>query len=389
MKIAHITPHYYPSIGGVEKVVKEICELLVTLGHDVSVITTKRLQRNQKRIHLKNYEIINGVKVYRFFSLISLGHMSLEPAAFLHFLLSNYDIVHMHSLRHPHTIYLPLIKVFKKNVLVMQGHTHFENGKFKTFLYRNFDNILFKTLYKKINCFLALNSVEKNKLIDLGVDNSRIHILYNPVNSNLFTKPNNSIIDKKYKLSGKRMILFLGQAHRGKRIDLILKAMQIILKENKDVILIIAGPDFGNYPKLQEYANSLNVQNNILFLGPISEKDKRLFLHRCDFLVLPSEYEAFGVVLAEAMAAGKPVIATKTPGPLEIVHHGYNGFLIELDSYVELADYSNKLLNDKKLREELGINAKNFASKNFKDISIVKYLNEIYYNLANSTKCIE
>lgn len=389
MKIAHISPHYYPSIGGVEKVVKEICEGLVKLGHDVSVITTKRLQRNQKKIHLKNYEIINGVKVYRFSSLLSLGHMSFEPAALLHFVLNNYDIVHMHSLRHPHTIYLPLIKVVKESVLVMQGHTHFENGKFKTFLYRNFDNILFKTLYKKINCFLALNFLEKNKLIDLGVDNSRIHILYNPVNSNLFNKPDCSIIDKNYELSGKRIILFLGQAHRGKRIDLILKAMQIILKENKDVILIIAGPDFGNYPRLKEYAKSLNVQNNILFLGLISEEDKRLFLHRCDFLVLPSEYEAFGVVLAEAMAAGKPVIATKTPGPLEIVQHGYNGFLIELDSYVELADYSNKLLNDKNLREELGTNAKNFAFKNFKDISIVKYLNEIYHNLANSTKCIE
>lgn len=383
MKIAHISPHYYPSIGGVEKVVKEICEELVKLGHDVSVITTKRLQKNQKKIHLKNYEIINGVKVHRFFSLFSLGHMSFEPAALLHFVLNNYDIVHMHSLRHPHTIYLPLIKIFKENVLVMQGHTHFENGKFKTFLYRNFDNILFKTLYKKINCFLTLNSLEKNKLISFGIDNSKIHTLYNPVNSYLFDEIDCSSIDKKYKISGKRIILFLGQAHRGKRIDVILKAMQIILKENNDVILIIAGPDFGNYPRLKEYAESLNVQNNILFLGLISEEDKKLLLHRCDFLVLPSEYEAFGVVLAEAMAAGKPVIATKTPGPLEIVHHGYNGFLIELDSYVELADYSLKLLNDNNLREELGTNAKNFAFKNFKDSSIVSYLIEIYHKLVN------
>lgn len=381
MKIAHISPHYYPSVGGVEKVVKEICEGLVQIGHDVSVITTKRLQKNQKKIHLKNYEIINGVKVYRFFSLLSLGHMSFEPAALFHFVLNNYDIVHMHSLRHPHTIYLPLIKVFKENVLVMQGHTHFENGKFKTFLYRNFDNILFKSLYKKINFFLALNSLEKNKLINLGVENSRIHILYNPVDSNLFNKPDCSIIDKKYKLSGKRIILFLGQAHMGKRIDLILNSMQIILKENKEVILIIAGPDFGNYPRLKEYAETLNVQNNILFLGLISEEDKKLFLHRCDFLVLPSEYEAFGVVLAEAMAAGKPVIATKTPGPLEIVKHGFNGFLIELNSYNELAEYSIKLLNNDKLREQLGFNARNFALEKFKDNNIIRQLEKIYLNI--------
>lgn len=381
LKIAHIVPHYYPSIGGVEQVAKDICEGLAKRGHDVSVLTNKRLQKGQKKVKLEKFEIINGVKVFRFFSLFSLGHMSFTPAAILNLIRNKYKIIHMHSLRHPHTIYVPLIKNFNEYKIVMQGHTHFlSSNKIKSILYNSFDKILFNSLYKDIDIFLCLNEDEKQRFIKLGVNERKIKIFYNPIKENLFNKSDNNSFEVKYNLINKKVILFLGQAHEGKRIDLIIKALPTIKEHVKNVILLVAGPDFGNYPKLKELANTLNISNNIKFLGLLSEEEKDLALKSCDLLILPSEYEAFGVVLAEAMACGKPVIATKTPGPLELIKHGENGFLIDKNSSEQIANYTINILLDDSLRSRMGEYAKNFAKNNFSIDSLVSKILSVYFD---------
>jgi glycosyltransferase involved in cell wall biosynthesis len=378
IKIVHIVPHYFPSIGGVEQVAKDLCEGLVKLGHDVTVLTNKRLQKAQKKEKLKTFEIINGVKVYRYFSLVSLGHMSFTPSAILNIISNNYDIIHMHSIRHPHTIYVPLIKIMKNYRIILQGHTHFSSTHLKTLLYNNFDKILFQTLYKSVDIFLHLNSDEKQKLMKLGVPEKKLALFYNPIKDSLFDKSDSDLFNKKYELENKKIILFLGQAHEGKRVDLIIKALPKILLNEKNTLLLIAGPDFGNYPKLKELASLLNVVNNVKFLGLLSEEEKEFALKRCDVLILPSEYEAFGVVLAEAMACGNPVIATKTPGPLELINHGKNGFLIDRNSVDQIADYTIKLFENENLRLSIGAYAKNYAKDNFSINSLVSILESVY-----------
>lgn len=380
IRIAHIVPHYYPSIGGVEQVAKDLCEGLVFRGHDVSVLTNKILQKAQKKGRLEKFEVINGVKIFRYFSVFSMGHMSFTPQTIFNLFKNNYDIVHMHSLRHPHTIYVPIIKKMRKFSIIMQGHTHFSSTPLKTLLYDNFDKILFNSLYKDIDVFLNLNTDEKQRLLKLGVDEKKIKLFYNPIKESLFNFSNTDSFNDKYNLENKKIILFLGQAHEGKRIDLIIKALPRIIKSEKNVLLIIAGPDFGNYPKLKELASSLNVVNNVRFMGLLNEVEKELALKRCDVLILPSEYEAFGVVLAEAMACGKPVVATKTPGPLELIEHGKNGFLIDRESHDQIADYTIKLLVNESLRFSMGAYAKNYAKDNFSIHSLVSNLESIYMN---------
>ena len=103
LKIAQITPRYYPSVGGVEKVVQDLSEELAKRGHEVSVLTTDRMHKNQPPFKGDRNESLNGVKVYRYRSLFGLGHMSFTPSAILDLIKNDYDIVHMHSIRHPHT----------------------------------------------------------------------------------------------------------------------------------------------------------------------------------------------------------------------------------------------------------------------------------------------
>lgn len=383
LKIAQITPRYYPSVGGVEKVVQDLSEELAKRGHQVSVLTTDRMQKNQLSFKGMRHELLNGVNVYRYRSLFGLGHMSFTPSAILDLIKNDYDIVHMHSIRHPHTIWVPLVNYFKNYKTFLQGHTHFRGRPFNTYLYNQFDRIAFKTIYKKINVFLTLNTDELLKFKNFGISKSRLKLLYNPIKQSLFEKSNTEDFIKQNSLENKKILLFLGQAHEGKRIDLIIKALPQIKNQIKDVVLIIAGPDFGNYPKLKSLAESYKVNDDILFLGELSEEKKEIVLKSCDILILPSDYEAFGMVLAEAMACGKPVIATKTPGPLEIIKNGVNGLLIEKDSVQELAESTIKLFSDEEYRINMGNTARKWAEEKFSISGIVDQLENIYFKTKN------
>ncbi len=385
LKIAQITPRYYPSVGGVEKVVQDLSEELAKRGHEVSVLTTDRMHKNQPPFKGDRNESLNGVKVYRYRSLFGLGHMSFTPSAILDLIKNDYDIVHMHSIRHPHTIWVPLVNYFKDYKTLLQGHTHFSGSPFNTYLYSQFDHIAFKTIYKKINVFLTLNTDELLRIKNFGINQSQLKLLYNPIKQSLFQKSNTEDFINQNALVNKKIILFLGQAHEGKRIDLLIKALPQIKNQIKDVILIIAGPDFGNYPKLRSLAEENKVSSNIRFLGELSEEKKEIVLKSCDILALPSDYEAFGMVLAEAMACGKPVIATKTPGPLEIVKNGVNGLLIEKDSVLELAEDTIKLLSDEDYRMRMGMTAKKWAEEKFSIGGIVDQLENIYLKTLNKS----
>ncbi len=385
LKIAQISPRYWPSVGGVEKVVQDISEELAKRGHQVNVLTTDRMQKKQLTTKGLHHEELNGVNVFRYRSLFELGHMSFTPSAIFDLIKNDYDIVHMHSIRHPHTIWVPLVNFFKDYKTLLQGHTHFHSSQFKTFLYDQFDRAAFKSIYKKIDIFLTLNTDELLRFKKLGVNDQKLKLLYNPIKQSLFEKSNTGNFIKRNSLENKKIILFLGQAHDGKRIDLIIKALPQIKSQIKDVVLIIAGPDFGNYPKLKLLAESYKVINEILFLGELSEENKELVLKSCDILILPSDYEAFGMVLAEAMACGKPVIATKTPGPLEIIKNGVNGLLIEKDSVREVAVSAIKLFSDNEYRKNMGFTARKWAEEKFSIGGIVNQLEKIYLSTLNES----
>jgi glycosyltransferase involved in cell wall biosynthesis len=80
----------------------------------------------------------------------------------------------------------------------------------------------------------------------------------------------------------------------------------------------------------------------------------RQALAAADMLVLPSDYESFGLVIAEAMAAGKPVVATRSPGPSAVVRHGVTGYLVAHEDYGGIARHAIHLLENPLLAKAMG-----------------------------------
>ena len=149
-------------------------------------------------------------------------------------------------------------------------------------------------------------------------------------------------------------ILYAGRLVPHKRVDDLIKAYSEISGDFKEELVVIgSGPC---EKKLKSYAISLGLEKRVRFVPFLPRSKYRSYLSKCRIFILPSAAEAFGVVIIEAMACGKPVIARKIIGPEDIIIHGHNGFLFENSD--ELKKYLQLLLSDEKLRKKLGSNAR-------------------------------
>src|SRR3546814_336936 len=120
-----------------------------------------------------------------------------------------------------------------------------------------------------------------------------------------------------------------------KATSCLLHAFSRVFSGIKSIRLQIGG-DGPERQNLQDLARKLNIDTQVEFLGMLSRDQVQHYISMSDAFVLTSRYETFGVVLAEATALGRPVIATRCGGPESIVSDG-DGYLVDVDNVEELA----------------------------------------------------
>jgi glycosyltransferase involved in cell wall biosynthesis len=120
----------------------------------------------------------------------------------------------------------------------------------------------------------------------------------------------------------------------------------------------------GYYKNLENLIRQLNLEENVIFTGFVDHKTKKLYLSAFDIFVLASVFEDYGMVLLEAMASGRPVVASQTGGIPEIVENGVTGILVPPADPLALSNGVSKLLNFPKEIERMGMEGrKRFESK--------------------------
>ncbi len=173
-------------------------------------------------------------------------------------------------------------------------------------------------------------------------------------------------------------ILCLANPHLYKGIDILLMAFSHVIKTHPEVTLILAGDGGGALESCREFATLLKIHEHVAFLGEINNRSTVIaLLNGCEFCVLPSRWEPFGIALLEAMAAGKAIITTAIGGPPEFIQDGIQGLLVKPKDVNALADAIKKLLNDRALIESLGTNGKKCV-QNFSWETMYKKYRTVY-----------
>jgi glycosyltransferase involved in cell wall biosynthesis len=208
--------------------------------------------------------------------------------------------------------------------------------------------------------------------------NKNICVIHNGVDINVPEFPREPITS----LTEKKTILFLSRLDKAKDPMTLLAAVNILVKEynRHDFVLNIAG-DGEFLTQVQEYVKAQKLEVYVHFLGWVN--DKEAVYREADIFCVPSIFEAFGLVFAEAGLYGLPTLATKVEGIPEVIKDGQTGLLVEPGDPKALAAGLVQLLDEPELRKILGQNARQYVIQNFSNVRMFDSYQQLYIDALN------
>ncbi len=182
-----------------------------------------------------------------------------------------------------------------------------------------------RLLVSRAAAFVAYGSRAKDYLRGLGAPAGRVHIAINTVDTAFFARA----VRESSPVAADAGFLHIGNLTRGKRIDLLLRAFARVVRERPDARLTLVG-DGPEQPALEALCRELGIEGRVAFEGFRQRSEVPGYLARALCFVFPSEYDIWGLVLAEAMAAGLPCLASVHAGATaDLVQDGVTGFVAD------------------------------------------------------------
>lgn len=324
-----------------------------------------------------------GVKVIRIPYLVRRIEPVQDIGAF--FSLLKLMIKEKPAIVHTHTSKAGILgrcaaKLAGVPIIVHTPHGHVFYGHFSPLASRLF--VIVERLMAFItDRMIALTEGERNDYIALSVcDPDKIVTIHSGVEIDRYMKAEVNIEDKKRSLglNPKSLVVgIVGWLLPIKGPMYLLKAMARVWQSHPEIKLVFVGK--GELEdELRTETFRMGVSERVTFLG--WRDDIPEIMHALDIFVLPSLNEGMGRVLVEAMAAGKPIVASRVGGIPDLVKHGQNGFLVGPGDIEGLSLAIRKLLIDKKMRDEMGRRGRTMAL-DFGVEKMVEKIDELYSSL--------
>jgi D-inositol-3-phosphate glycosyltransferase len=220
---------------------------------------------------------------------------------------------------------------------------------------------------------IAATPVEERQLVELyGTDPDRIRVIPPGVDLELFHPIPPAQAKERICLSTAcRTILYVGRIEPLKGIDTLLWAISLVARRRPELTCGMCVPIIGGDPcrvedndemvRLQALREELGIADVVTFLGAQDQDALQSYYAAAELVVMPSDYESFGMVALEAMACGAPVVASDVGGLSYLVRHGRTGYRVPARDPGALADKIIRLLTDEGLRRRMGQRASCWA----------------------------
>ncbi len=370
MKILHLSSARITYRGGTEKVILELARRQ-SKKNQVTILQTNLYE---EKVPFREVELKEGIEIITCkndYFLKGFGYSGKFKKK-LRSIWKDFDIVHIHG-HGRFTSNFSLGYLYGKKPIIYSPQGFFHNKKNK--LFKKIYNFLFKKRIQSATISTALTEVDYRLFRDLGVKKDSIRILPGGIDLKKFKEIDTDKINKFKKKYGleKNTLLFVGRIHESKGLQYVLEAIEGI-----DCKLLIVGKDGGYKEILVKKSRELRVQNKVLFLGALDDVELVEAYFSSDIFILFSEWEGFGIVLVEAMAANLPVIASDRGSLPILIKNKQNGLIVEFKNLEKLRKAIKKLLTDKKLENKLIKNGRKTAEKYDWDI-INKKVEKIYH----------
>ncbi len=367
MKVLFIEPYLSFSFAESDKLIGS----LARKGHEVDIILYLR-DKKKKLLLPKDVKI--NVHLANALSL-SIPHYISEFPYFLSLetMIKNInpDIIHIYNL--PFLTTFQSVKIAKKLSIPSIVHVHGVMGE-RGFLFNlaqkiylfTFGHSIFRNA-DKIICLTMNNAID---ICKFGCSPSKISIIPNGVDVKQFHPINGEVPG---------FLLWCGRFVREKGLKYLIEAIKLIVsdKKNQHIKLVLLG-DGLLQPMIRGMVKKYHLEKNIIFSNRLRHEEIPTIINKASIYVLPSLQEGMPYVLLEAMACGKAVIGSDISGINDVITHEVNGLLVPPRNAKALNDAILKLLNNKKLREKLGLNARQLMIEKYSWTAIRKKVEKLY-----------
>lgn len=354
--------------GGAENYLTCLCRAQIK-AHDVSIVYLKGDD------YWANFLKVLGVRIYKlkrfnFLNQISSikNYIKKEKIDILHCHLSYMEILGYFSCFFDKSIGLIITKHVDNNYLggSIKKRKSFVSNWLSRFIYNKAKHII--CISKAVRSFLIKNNPtsfldKKTSVIYYGIDKFYI-------NECLFKKEKTDFFFNKQKIK----FCFIGRLVKQKQVDSIIHCFSKLKKKHADVALIIVG----NGPEeseLKNLAKKLNLLEDITWIEFV--EDVGSVLEQIDVLCLNSSFEGLGLILLEAMAIGKPIIAPNISAFPEVIKNNVNGILTNQENQSSFLDAMTLMLNYE-FRQKLSKNAPEILHNKFSYDFMINKTEELY-----------
>jgi glycosyltransferase involved in cell wall biosynthesis len=382
LRILFAAPAWAPSraFGGPVVAAGELVRRLVARGHTVDVVTTTIRDLHSRPAARSSVGVVDGATVRYLGTPLHYRWMGITPTLPVALAgLNRPDVVHVFGFRDPVTTVVAAWCRVARVPYVFEPLGMFEPRLRKVAVKRALDATLYRGVARGAAAVVVASERERDAVVACGVSADKVH-----VRGNGFPEPESFDTNAGLRLQlgipdGAKIVLYVGRIAAGKGIEHLLEAARQIA----DVHVVISGPDdrHGTSAAVAAAQAAPATAGRVHALGMTEEPPKELY-PQADVFVLASEGESFGMVAAEAAAAGTPVIVSDRAGIVSFFEDG-EALVVPYDE-AAVVDAIRRVLSDDELRARLAQGGVAAAGRTSWD-RVTDVQEEIYRDVASRT----
>jgi glycosyltransferase involved in cell wall biosynthesis len=367
LRILHVTPSFYPAwaYGGVPRCAYELCRSLVQLDVEVSVWTTDARDEN-RRIE-ERATVVDGISVRRFPNLSNgLAYhrqLYLPRGLWRHALAhaADFDVIHIHSHRHLLELMVGLAARHSDLRYVFTGHGTVPPIERYVRIKKILDVLSTKRFLRSAAVCIAVSQAEVSHYRKMGVEQRRIVVIPDGIRLDEFSRlPPKGTFRAALQLGDGPLIVFVGKITPRKGVDVLLRALARLPESVK---LAVCGNFMMADEPIRRLVRELGIDRRVLFTGLVFTEDRNSAYVDADVVAYPSVDEIFGLVPAEALMCGAPVVVCEDSGCGEVVRAADAGLLVPYGDVEALTNALQRLLADPALRRRYATNGRRYIEE--------------------------
>ena len=366
-----VTPYIYPGGGGLGHHVYHLSHSLSRLGCEVQILTTRGYHELAKT---------RGLRIKTCLRLFTVFNSPIAPSLFASIPRVDADIIHAHGYFHYCTVWASLAGASQKRPIVITTHGSWVSSSRKRGLQHIYDKCAAQLFFPRTHKILVHTFFEKQRLENAGFPSGKIEVIYNGVDCEKFNpRVEGKIFRDRFNLArSESMILFVGRLTARKGCHNLIRALAGILDEIPSIVLFVAG-NGPELPRLKDLVSRLNLTQKVFFLGEVSQDELPLVYAASDVVALPSiSGEGLPLVLLEAMASQKPMVATAVGGIPEMFSMTDYGVLVPPNNIKKLAEAIIQQLTNKGVKESLAKKGRQWVERKLRWKTVARRVYEIY-----------